>query len=250
MKKPLCFVTFLISLVASLSSAQSIRDAGPNSAPLRPTPPAYCHPCLFYGGDFDPSGPQPDGVESDQVLSFVGISTTYVPFTIPPGEQWTIGGLFVNLLSTAAVVDPLKATYAISSGISVGNAGTTVAAATGPVTFNATGRGWNGYTEYTLLVSTHPTVLQPGTYWLSVVARCTNPNDPPCHYAHYYVSDVEDDPPVNHLGIEPGNDSFLNSTVNGDYYVQTWGLHGICGEGEGCNRFSAGVIGTAQKTGD
>ncbi len=241
---------FLLSALASLSFAQSLRAAGPAPAPLAPTVPAYCHPCLFYGGDLDPTSPLADGLESDQVLSTAGVSAVYVPFIIPSGQEWTVGGLFVNLLSIADVVDPAKATYSISTGVSKGNAGTVIATATGPTTYTPTGRSYNGYTEYTLLVQTHPTVLQAGTYWLSVVARCTNPKDQTCQTARYYVSDVEDSPPPNHVGpFEPANDSFDTSAVTGDFYVPTWGNNGACA-GLGCNRFSAGVIGKAQKTGD
>lgn len=245
-RKILCSLLLLSALV-SLSLAQSLRTAGPNPAPLAPTVPPYCHPCLFYGGDFDPAGSNPNGLDSDQVLSTGGSYTLYIPFVVPAGQQWTVGGLFVNVLSTANVVDPAKATYSISTGVSRGNAGTTIATATGPTTYAPTGRSWNGYTEYTLTVTTHPTILQPGTYWLSVVARCTNPPDQVCHTARYYVSDVEDDPPSNRVGFEPGNDSFLSSTVLNDYYSQTWGTNGVC-SGFGCNRFSAGVIGKAQKS--
>jgi hypothetical protein len=152
------------------------------------------------------------------------------------------------VLSTANVVDPAKATYSVSTGVARGNAGTTVATATGPTSYAPTGRSWNGYTEYTLTVETHPTILQSGTYWLSVVARCTNPKDEVCHTARYYVSDIEDDPPLNHVGpFEPGNDSFFTSAELGIYYGQTWGDEGAC-QGFGCNRFSVGVIGTAQTT--
>ncbi len=248
MRGLLCSI-LLVSALVSLSFGQSIRAAGPNTAPLQPTAPPYCRPCLFYGGDFDPMGSNPNGLDSDQVLSTGGIYTLYVPFVVPAAVEWTVGGLFINVLSTAGVVDPAKATYSISTGVSKGNAGTTIATATGPSTYAPTGRNYNGYTEYTLLVTTHPTVLQSGTYWLSVVARCTNPKDDVCNTARYYVSDVEDDPPPNHVGIEPGNDSFLTATPLDDFYTPTWGDNGVC-SGFGCNRFSAGVIGKAQHTGD
>jgi hypothetical protein len=248
-KRLICSI-LLFSTLVSLSFSQSIRAAGPNTAPLQPTAPPYCHPCLFYGGDLDPTNPLSNGMENDQVLSTGGVYAVYVPFTVPVGQEWTIGGLFVNLLSRVNVIDPAKATYSISTGVSRGDAGTTIATATGPATYSATGRSWDNYTEYTLLVQTHPTVLPAGSYWLSVVPRCTNPKDEACQTARYYVSDDEDDPPLNHVGpFEPANDSFFSSTVTGDFYSQTWGNNGTCG-GVGCNRFSVGVIGNAQKTGD
>ena len=247
MTKLWCFLLLLSALCFS-ASAQSLRDAGPNRVPATAAVPPYCHPCLFYSGDFDPAGSNPNGLDSDQVLSTGGSYTLYIPFIVPVGQQWTVGGLFINVLSTASVVDPsTRATYSLSTDVSRGNAGTMIGSSTGPTTYTPTGRNWNGYTEYTLQVSTHPTLLQAGRYWLSVVARCTNPKDQTCQTARYYVSDVEDDPPVNRVGLEPGNDSFLSSTVLDDYYTQTWGDHGVC-SGFGCNRFSAGVIGTAQKT--
>jgi len=248
-KTLLCSI-LLLGATATLSSAQSLRAAGPNPVPLEPTAPPYCHPCLFYGGDLDPANALTNGLENDQVLSTGGTYEVYVPFVVPQGQQWTIGNLFVNLFSRVAVIDPAKATYSISTGVSTGNAGTTIATATGPASLSPTGRSWDNYTEYTLLVQTHPTVLQAGTYWMSVVARCTNPKDASCQTARYYMSDDEDDPPLNHFGpFEPANDSFFSSTVTGAFYGQTWGNNGACG-GVGCNRFSAGVIGTAQTTGD
>jgi hypothetical protein len=245
-----CSLLFLVATV-SVSFSQSIRTAGPNRAPLAPTTPSYCHPCLFYGGDMDPTNPLTNGLGSEQVLQTAPYTTAvFVPFEVPSGEQWTVGSIFVNLLSVANVVDPARAAYSISTGVSRGNGGTTITSGTGPVTYLPTGRSWNGYTEYTLLANIHATVLQPGTYWLSLVARCTNPKDQTCQVAQYYVSDVEDDPPLNHVGpFEPLNDSYFSGANQDAFFVPTWGIRGAC-DGLGCNRFSAGVIGTAQSAGD
>lgn len=245
------FLMLLLAAIAPVSSAQSIRAARPNTVPLQPVAPPYCHPCLFYGGDMNPTNPLTNAVEDDQVLQTEPyINTVYVPFVVPDGEQWTIGGLFVNLLSETNVVDPLRATYSILTGVSRGDPGTTIATGTAPVSYTPTGRSWNGYTEYTLAANVHTTVLQSGTYWLSLMARCTNPKDGACQLADYYISDVEDNPPLNHVGpFEPANDSFFSGSAGEDFFVPTWGINGPC-NGVGCNRFSAGVIGTAQKTGD
>jgi hypothetical protein len=150
----------------------------------------------------NPTNPLTNGVEDDQVLQTEPYTNTvYVPFVVPDGEQWTVGGLFVNLLSYTNVVDPLRATYSISTGVSKGDAGTTIAIGTAPVSYAPTGRSYESYTEYTLLANIHTTVLQPGTYWLSLMARCTNPKDTACHLADYYISDVEDNPPLNVWGL-------------------------------------------------
>jgi hypothetical protein len=64
-----------------------------------PTPPSYCQPCLFYGGDFDASNPAATALSNGFVYEDFS-SATYVPFFVPEGEVWTVKGLFSNNMST------------------------------------------------------------------------------------------------------------------------------------------------------
>jgi hypothetical protein len=249
MKTSLCSILLLVA-TATLSFAQNLYAGQQSLALVQPTPPPYCKPCLFYGGDFDPTNPDANGIENDKVLTW-GLmpNAVYVPFIVPSGQQWTVGGLFVNVLSQNTAIDPPLAVYSISTGVSTGNAGTTLLTRTAQATYVPTGRSWNGLTEYTVKVHVRPVTLQADTYWLSVLPWCSNPGDSQCVSAAYYISDVEDNPPPHHKGSEPGNDSFFSGSLGNEYFVPTWGPNGQCG-GLGCNRFSAGVIGTVQATSD
>ncbi len=204
-------------------------------------PPDYCRPCLFYGGDFDPSDPLADGLWNGDSLLASG--EVLVPFTIPKDQIWLVTGLFTNNLSSSSVIDPKKANWSISKGVTTGSGGHTIASGTARATYTPTGRSGFGLTEYTVLVQT-PTVivLGPGTYWLTVVPLCTNSADSACD-ALFYESDTEESPPLNHYGpLEPNDLSYFNSASFGYTYAPAWGASGVCG-GIGCDRFSAGVLG-------
>jgi len=208
-----------------------------------PTPPAYCNPCLFYGGDFDPSNPLADGLWN--AVSYTAFSPpvsgeVLVPFTVPAKTLWFVEGLFTNNLSTVGVIDPKEANWSISTGVAPGIGGTIVKSGTAPATFTPTGRSYSGFTEYTVMVQTPAILLVPGTYWMTVVPLCTNVADSKCTNAEYYLSDVEDTPPLNAYGpLEPNDLSYFESAFFGATYyaAASW-----C-EGIGCDRFSAGVIG-------
>jgi len=219
----------------------------------QPTPPPYCKPCLFYGGDFDAAGPSPN-VLSNQDAILNGQATVYVPFAVPPNQTWTIGGLFSNNMLTRADLAPPQIQWSISTGVSQGNPGTVIASGTAKATLIATGRTWNGMNEYTALghLSANQMVtLTPGHYWMSAVPVCTYNlgTDPPCSGANYYISDVEDVPPPHAKGFESTDESyFYVPGVQQYYFVETGGPDGLCsqqGGGGGCDKFSAGLLGTA-----
>jgi hypothetical protein len=210
----------------------------------KPTPPAYCSPCLFYGGDFDANNPN-SGILSNSYTNFYP-ATTYVPFYVPPGETWTIGGLFSNDMSTISFLDPREIKWEISSGISARNPGTKIAAGVSPATWTPTGRTWqNGYyTEYTALAHLRPeqfVTLTSGVYWMAAVPVCT---DSDCGDNRFFLSDVEDIPAPNHKGVEPNDDSYFVAEGTPYFFAPTWGAGGVC-EG-GCDKFSEGLLGYAQ----
>jgi hypothetical protein len=148
-----------------------------------PTPPPYCNPCLFYGGDFDPNGPYPNILSNGDDLEVQG--TVYVPFAVPPNQTWTVTGLFSNNLLTRVSLAPPEIEWSISTGISQGNAGTVIASGTAKATLTPTGRNWEGMSEYTALgrlSGDELVTLTPGHYWMTAVPVCTSTlgNHPPC----------------------------------------------------------------------
>jgi hypothetical protein len=235
----------LLSVVLSLIAGFSVM---PKSALAQTgTPPSYCHPCLFYGGDFDPANGNANGsINQDTIFS--GQAVTYVAFYVPAGQIWTIKGLFSNVLSNIQYIIPKQIEWSISTGVSAGNAGTLMASGTAYATWTPTGRTWQGYTEYTALGRLTPatavTLTTPGVYWMTAVPVCTKQGNAYCRIANYLLSDVEDVPAPNHKGVQPRDDAFLDDPGAAFYYVPTWGPSGACG-GVGCNRFSAGLLGDA-----
>jgi len=204
-----------------------------------PTPPAYCNPCLFYGGDFDANNPNSGVLGNSYTKAFV--ATTYVPFYVPPGETWTIGGLFSNNMSTIPFLAPSEIRWEISSGISAHNPGTVIASGKSPATWTPTGRTWGDgfYTEYTALAHLEPeqfVTLTTGVYWMAAAPVCTNSD---CGDNRFYLSDVEDVPAPNHMGTQPNDDSYYLWASY--FFAETGGPNGICGGY--CDKFSAGLIG-------
>ena len=173
-------------------------------------------------------------------------ATTYVPFYVPPGLTWTINGLFSNNMGTVSFLDPPKIRWTISSGITLGNPGTVIAAGANPATWNPTGRTWqNGYyTEYTALAHLRldqSVTLSTGVYWMTAVPECTNAD---CGEIRFFLSDVEDVPAPNHKGIQPNDDSYYVWSAGSYFFTPAWGANGPC-QG-GCDKFSAGLLGFAK----
>jgi hypothetical protein len=216
----------------------------------QPTPPSYCKPCLFYGGDFDPDGPTPNMLSNGDDLFPQG--TVYVPFAVPPNQTWTVTGFLSNNLSEASVakIEPPEIEWSISTGVSQGDAGTVIASGTAKASLTPTGRSWDGMNEYTVLGRLNTDeifTLTSGHYWLTAVPVCTNDGPDQCEGQSYYVTDVEDMPPPQAKGFESTDESYLY--LPGAYYfVETGGSNGVCAgvNGGGCDKFSAGLLGTAQ----
>jgi hypothetical protein len=183
------------------------------------TPPAYCNPCLFYGGDFDPSGPEPNGLYNGNTSSS---ATVYVPFTISKGgKAVTVTGLFANIeyYPSSAVFGAGNGPYAtdalwsISTGVASGDlpgappesvvcSGTDTYADNGASELTFTGRiAFGLYGEYTTSVQVNgcPELTGPksgspsgtATYWITVVPECTG-SCSPIGFELSYLSDAED----------------------------------------------------------
>jgi hypothetical protein len=219
--------------------------------PQQPTPPPYCKPCLFYGGDFDANGPYPNVLFNQDTLEYS--STMYVPFSVPPNQTWTVAGLFSNNIVEVAALAPPQIEWSISTRVSQGNAGTVIASGTAKATLTPTGRSWNGMNEYTALGRLNAdqlVTLTSGHYWMTAVPICTV-DDPPkftCADARFYITDVEDVPAPRSKGFESTDESYWYAPWDGWVYSETGGPNGLCsipGNGDGCDKFSAGLLGTA-----
>jgi hypothetical protein len=255
-------VALSITLGVGWTSAQSVpataRDSETGPAPVSPAAvsgsepspdraPAYCSPCLYYSGDFDPFGPAPNGLANENDL-IVSPAQIFTPFTVPNDHTWYVTGLFINTLTTKAVSggtagthQPKKAGWSIWAKTSAGYAGGVLFAGANHAYFVPTGRTGFGYTEYTasVLPST-PVWLGPGTYFLNILPQCVNTLK--CAGQRFFESDVEDASPAHHYG--PANlidQSFFNSGFFASNYTSATST---CGAGAGCDLFSFGIVGT------
>jgi hypothetical protein len=237
----------LVLLLANAlnSAAQEAPSSAPSTSSI-PTPPPYCHPCLFYGGNFDSKNPNSNALQNELTTSVVSGAAVFVPFVVPFGKKWTIYALFSNNLSYTEVIDPEHALWSISKDMSQGSEGTVVADGAAPATYKPTGRGGFGMREFTLLATIDPPVtLTSGEYRMKAEPECTNAADRACDAAAYYLSDVEDVPRQQATGREPIDQSYYDSGIFGYFFWPTWGSSGAC-QGVGCDRFSAGAIGTEE----
>jgi hypothetical protein len=243
----------------------TIQDYGPvgnfqykNTTGVRPANGTCGNPaanCLFYGGDFivDPLYPPTiaNALANESTLDVPGTpygAATWVPFTVPAGETWDVTGLFTNNMSTYGVLDqgtePTSVAYwSINENLFSGNGGTVVNSGTSPATSTPTGRAAFGDSEYTVQVTGLSVALTSGTYWMIVVPICTNTANPYCNGV-FFESDVEyiNTTPKNILGVEPVDASFFDSPYFGLSFNPAYGGLGACA-GDGCDSFSAGVLG-------
>ena len=214
----------------------------------QPTPPPYCKPCLFYGGDFDPSGPTPNSLRNQDALT--GYAAISVGFGVPPNQTWTVDGFFSNNLAQASVPElgPPEIEWSISTGVSEGNGGTVIASGITKASLTPTGRSWDNMNEYTVLgrlSADQIFTLTPGHYWMTAVPVCNFIGV--CGGQYFYLTDVEDVPSPHAKGFESTDVHYWNvpPTYN---FVQLGGPTGACsqpGWGGGCDKFSAGLLGTA-----
>jgi hypothetical protein len=213
--------------------------------------------CLFYGGDFVDNlvGANVANGLANETTTLVSGSpygaATWVPFTVPTGQTWSVTGLFTNDQSDYGVLDqspltPTSAAYwAIEEGIEPGNAGTTIASGTAGATIHPTGRNGFGLSEYTVEVQGLSFSLTEGEYWMIVVPLCTNTGNPYC-FETFFLSDVEyiNTSPKNTRGpVEPQDAGFFDSPFFFFTYGVPNGPLGACA-GIGCDAFSAGIQGT------
>jgi hypothetical protein len=141
--------------------------------------PKLCKPCLFYGGDLDPSNPNSNAFWNESTLADP-LTSTFGSITVPKGRILLIQGiLFQTLFVFTDQLDPAQATWQIRTGDINDNGGTLVASGSGVVVMQPTGRLFNGGQS------------QHGTpYWFNLTPLCTNQQDSGCLSAQYYVTNT------------------------------------------------------------
>lgn len=230
-----------------------LAQSGP-AAPVGTEEPCIANPCVFYAGDFDPAGPNPNGLWNANNTLFGISAATYVPFTVPKKYKgakgktdWSVSGLFMNeqmLDLTGSGIAVSSVDWAIIQGVAEGGNPSggqvkTLCSGTGTPTLTPTGRiAFGFYTEETILLTgvSCPTV-EAGTYWMYFVPTTQN---------LAYVSDVEDNTPANQEGpgSEPYDQSFFVGAAFGFPNFANTTDASVCG-GIGCDEFSTGVVGIA-----
>jgi hypothetical protein len=194
-----------------------------------PAPPKYCHPCLFYSGDFDGK----NGLANEKDIIVSTGAEVLLPLDVPASGQWTVTGLFTNDLSNVTLLDPPKAYWSIRKDVKEGYCGTVVTSGNSAASFKPTGRGGFGDEEYTALTRIKPVVLPPGRYWLTTVPECTNTHDSNCDQARYFISSTSG---KHSYGPKEPCDVFFNSEFLGTCQRVS--------NKQNCGRFSAGALGT------
>ena len=228
MKKTL-FATALVVALTLTAAAQhkklspSQHLAG-NSDPVRidtpttpPAPPSLCHPCVFYGGDLNPSDANAAGLSDENTLLVTG-SSTYASIIVPNNGWIGVTGILVNVQADVNF-DPQSASYDVRTGVSEGDGGTSIASGTGQISVAATGRSFNGLNEFTVLVKIPTLYIGPGQYWFNVTPQCTNgATDGSCSVGRIFISNTTENTNSVLGGAQPAGAMYLNSS----YFGFTW----------------------------
>jgi len=206
-------------------------------------PPPSCNPCLFYGGDLNPTDPNADGFSSVTTPLVTG-SNTYGAATIPAGPNANVTGILFNILATAAF-DPFTANWDIRQGVSEGNGGTDVASGSGSIGVAATGRNAFGLQEYTITVTFSTVTLVPGEYWFSMQPQCTSTLDGSCTVFRQFASNTTQETNAVNGGWQPDGEMFLNSSYFGFTYAN-WCDSDFGLNAQQCDWLSFGLVGELQ----
>lgn len=257
MKTTLVAVALVITLSLSAAAAEqtkvpaSAANAGGTSSaiqtrkPPQSTPPASCSPCLFYGGDLNPTDANADGFSDENTLLVVGGSQTYGAVSIPSGPNASVTGILFNVLATAAF-DPFTANWDIRQGVSEGNGGTDVASGSGAaIAVAQTGRVAFGIYEYTVTVTFSTVTLAPGEYWFNLQPQCLNTLDGSCTVFRQFFSNTTQETNAVNGSWQPNSELFFNSSYFGFTWAN-WCDSDLGLTSEQCADGSFGLIGELQ----
>ena len=236
-------VSFSSFSLAQNQTVKTARQQGGSQSGLNTALLTGCSNCFAYGGDLDPNSASANGLasEKDLIVSDAEVSWAVI---VPPGHSATVEMIAANFLTAGCVADPQQADWDIRIGVSSGNGGTVIASGTDSIAIGPTGRIAFGLIECRVTLTLPQAMsLSAGTYFFGVVPYCTNSGNSTCSGQRFFLSDSTGKPPIGGKTYVPQNDSFFNSGFFGATWAPTWGLSGQCG-GIGCNRFSAGLIGT------
>ncbi|HWW16490.1 MAG TPA: hypothetical protein VN310_17665 [Candidatus Dormibacteraeota bacterium] len=227
MKTTFFAATLVVALTLSAAAAQkpavSHHRAGNSVEPPQfsgvSVPPVLCDPCLFYGGDLNPSDFNAAGMSDENTLLIVGGGNTYGNFNVPSGATYTVTGILFNVQADANF-DPLTATYDVRTGVTEGNGGTSIASGSGSVAVIATGRNFLGLNEYSLVVQlATPLTIGPGGYWFNMTPSCTNGGqDGSCYVGRFFVSNTTSRTNALRGKAQPIHEMFFNSS----FFGLTW----------------------------
>jgi hypothetical protein len=223
-----------------------IKTQQPNNVThaTKPQAPASCSPCLFYGGDLNPTDPNADGFSDENTLLITGGSQTYGAVSIPAGPNANLTGILFQVLATAAF-DPFTATYDIRQGVAEGTGGTDVSTGSATVAVAATGRTAFGLYEYTVTATFSTVTLTPGEYWFNLEPQCLNTLDGSCSVFRQFVSNTTQETNAVNGGWQPDNEMFFNSSYFG-YTYANWCDAALGLNTQQCDWMSFGLVGELQ----
>jgi uncharacterized repeat protein (TIGR03803 family) len=169
--------------------------------------------CLYYAGDFDSNDSNANALfnANDEADGLDGQAWVGV---IPTQNATVTGGTFNEFLTTGAVgTNPTP--FAVNTGMSVGNAGTTVCNTSGNATATVYGESDFGLIQYSYTIaqlSESCPFTQGTTYYVNLLPAYTTS-------AYGYVANVEDNPAPNHQGwANDLDDCFFNGAAfDADY---------------------------------
>jgi hypothetical protein len=207
-------------------------------------PPRLCKPCLFYGGDANPSDPNQSNFYNENTIVYKDTST-YGAVLVPRGHIIQVEGILFQVQFVPDVLfDPNGVTWEIRSNVSDGSGGTLIASGQGPVAKEPTGRFEAGI-EYSVRVAVDPPVQLSGgakgtVYWFNLTPQCTNPRDQDCENNQYAISNTTQQ--ANNLrgGLQLSGRMFINS------YTFDYNWEDLCEltqNGTQCQYLSFGLTG-------
>ena len=197
--------------------------------------PSLCNPCIMYAGDLNPNDPNAAGMSDENTLFVPGGSSTYAEVDVPSGLTATLKGVLFNVQASAAF-DPFTATYDVRTGVSEGNAGTSIASGSANLSVSATGRTFLGLNEYTLVVKFPAVTLTSGDYWVNLTPQCTNTLDGSCSVFRQFASNTTQKTNGFRGNWQPAHGMFLNSSFFGLTFAN-W-----CDSALGFNQIQCGYM--------